>query len=352
MRILQGLFESFSRVQARLTRGLIEILGISDHKMELLLGGEFVSHETFEILSKYSEASTQTSQHPRDDIREQMNFPERYLYKIHNIALDSLTGTIFTTKARIIPESSTWPRAHLLLNSPPKPIFPKRTVFPLEVTVLHLPSNGFFHWLFEDLPPYLFALEASKNPVTLVSDSAPNFVIGLLPLISGEVVRVPRFVSTKSLTFVSKGPNTGWPDPADIQTISRFFAKHIQPTIPTKKIYISRVKASRSPNFEKELICKLSSAGWLILETESMSLINQIETISTAAVICGVHGAGLSGIAWMAPGTTMIELSPNRLIPCYSRICNNTGKFYFRIPYEEQALGVDEIFSKIQSIIG
>ena len=85
MRILQSLFESVSRILARSIRGLIEFLGISDRKMEILTGGEFVSHESFENLSKYSEASAQTSQHPRDDIREQMNFPERYLYKIHNV---------------------------------------------------------------------------------------------------------------------------------------------------------------------------------------------------------------------------------------------------------------------------
>ena len=350
MKFFRKIFVVISRSRARLIRRMIELLGISDREMEILFGGEYPSLESFEILKRYSKASSRTSQHPRDDLLEQMIFPDRFLYKIRDVSIDTMTGTIFTSKKRIIPESSTWPRAHLLLNSPPKPLFPHRLTFPIERTVLHLPSNGFYHWLFEDLPPYLFALENSKKSVTLIHEGAPAYVDSFIPLISGEIMRVPRFISTGSLTSITKGPNTGWVDPIDLKTLKTFFKKHIGSTAPGKKIYISRLNSTRSPSFEKELIQRLNSEGWVILQTELMSMVDQIGEISTAEILCGVHGAGLSGIAWMSPGTTLIELSPRRLIPCFARICNNLNNNYFRIPYEEPRLDIDEIYRQIQTV--
>jgi capsular polysaccharide biosynthesis protein len=87
-----------------------------------------------------------------------------------------------------------------------------------------------------------------------------------------------------------------------------FFAPNIREREDAKRVYISRLNSSRSPNFEKELVYRLREEGWEILNTESMSLIDQVNTISSASTLCGVHGAGLAGMIWMTSGSQVIEL--------------------------------------------
>ena len=338
-----------SRGRARIIRRLIQFLKVDDQNIENLLDGDFISGESFEKRQKYSNSTHLVFWNSRSETIEQMNFPERHICAIKNILLDSLTGMTFTQSKKMIAESSSWPTDHLLLNSVPKPLYPQKLAFSPEVTVLCLPSNGFYHWLCEDLPAYLFALENSRTPITLIQNDAPRFVESFLTFIPGEILRVPRFISTNSFTFTTKGATTGWMDPADLSMLRTFFAKHIQTPTLGKKIYISRLESSRSPKFEKELISMLISDGWLVLTMEEMSLQEQIETISTAQVLCGVHGAGLSGIAWMASGTKLIELSPKRFIPCFARMCNNTGMNYFRIGYEELGADCRELMHQIQT---
>ena len=248
----------------------------------------------------------------------------------------------------MIAESTSWPKELILLNSIPKPLITKHLDFSSDRQVLLLASNGFYHWLYEDLPAFLFASENSKNQITLVHENVPSFVQSFLPLIPGEIVRVPRFVSLNSLTFTSRGGTTGWLDPVDRKMLRTFFAKHIKGPIPNRKVYISRLKSSRSPSFEEELISKLAKDGWLILETESMAVLEQIETISTAEILCGVSGAGLSGAVWLNQNAKVIELSPKRFIPAFSRMCHTSDLEYIRIGYEEPPLSLGDLLNQIQ----
>jgi hypothetical protein len=43
---------------------------------------------------------------------------------------------------------------------------------------------------------------------------------------------------------------------------------------------------------------------------EDVQMKQQIEAAYKATVMIGVHGSGLSHVAWMGPGTTMIEILP------------------------------------------
>jgi capsular polysaccharide biosynthesis protein len=271
---------------------------------------------------------------------------------VQNVVLDSSSGILFTNDKKIIEESSSWPSLNLLINSIPKP--PRLELLPKikEQKVIAISSNGFYHWLIEDLAPFIFARSQFPNATILVFEGAPFYVKSFIEKYYSNIRYVPRFVLMDQYTFVSKGPDTEWVHPQDISILKEFFAPSIKKTVLGRKIYIPRVNSSRSPEFELALISKLADAGWVILETQGFLLDEQIEQISSAEVICGVHGAGLAGMVWMAANTTVIELGPENFVPCFSRLGEICNLQYFRIPYEVgETMNVNQVFSEIDTII-
>lgn len=338
-----------SRLRARLLREILHRAGIKNSSVVGLQFGEFENSINFSRGSRYSGILNLVSSHDRDFLPQGHTFQERYLYTIEDVVLDSLTGILFTSKGQIIQESTAWPKSDILLNSIPKPfgVGIKNYSF-VGNSALNLPSNGFYHWLVEDLPPFISSLEQTSQPIVLVYENAPAFVQSLVSKISAQIVKVPRFVHLEQYSFISKGPDTGWTHPVDVASLRTFFSTHMRSADPKKRVYISRVKASRSPDFEKELIEQLRRLNWTILEMEGMSLVDQVEAISSASVLCGVHGAGLAGMIWMAPRSQVIELGPNRFVPCFSRMSKILDLDYLRIPYESpRRLSAGEIAGQI-----
>lgn len=338
-----------SRFRARLIREIMHKGGIVDDGIISVLFDELESTLNFSRGLQYSALSHTESIHDRDGLPQGHTFQERYVYSIEDVILDSHTGILFSGEGQIISESTSWPKSHILLNSIPKPIGASNKRLPIEGnSVINLPSNGFYHWLVEDLPPFLFSIQQSNSSIVLVYENAPAYVESIVSRLSVQVVRVPRFVRLENYTFTSKGPDTGYPHPVDLTTLRTFFSMHLLSVDPKRKVYVSRVRASRSPDFERELIELLRAQNWTILETEGMPLVDQIKAISTASVLSGVHGAGLVGMIWMAPGSNVIELGPNRFVPCFSRMCAILDLNYLRIGYENpRRLSAIEIAGKI-----
>jgi capsular polysaccharide biosynthesis protein len=194
-----------------------------------------------------------------------------------------------------------------------------------------LPSNGYYHWLIEDLPLFLETLKHIPNPRILIYNRSPQFVKDFALSLNQQVSYISRFVNLNTISVINKGPNTEWTHPLDVEILREHFAKNLLPRRDGLKIYVSREKSSRSPIFERELAQLLKKSGWQIIFAEEMSLIEQIRTFSEAEVVCGVHGAGLSGMIWMKEGGKIIELSPEKFIPCFARMSIVSKHKYVRI---------------------
>ena len=344
--------ELMSRIKAKFIRAILRFTGVRDSNIVSLNFGEIESEVRFSRGVKYSNILTVESIHARDQLSEVHGYGERFLYTVENIILDSTTGTVFTSSGRVIEESTSWPASNILLNSIPKPFSRGITdLSKIGKSFVCLPANGFYHWLLEDLAPFIFTIKHSNHSLVLVHEDVPSYVQSFLPTINADALRVPRFVRLDQYTFTSKGPDAGWPHAADISTLRSYFAPYLHEQEQGKKIYISRLDSSRSPEFEKELVSRLRAEGWDILNTERMSLTEQIEAISVASTIVGVHGAGLAGMIWMGSGSQVIELSPNRFVPCFSRMSQICGIGYHRIQFERPTLrNASEIIDEINEV--
>jgi len=348
------IFEKFgvfiSRFQGYLIRRILKLNGLGSRDTVKLLGGEYSASLHFEVIRKWPGGEVVKNNFARGLGTENMIFQDRHLIFAEKIFADTLTGVLFTQSRRIIEESSAWPKDFLRASGFPRP---RILVSPIQNSSNSkiIPSSGFYHWLIEDLPSFITALEYDGISKILVYRETPSYVLDFLSGLGKEFLFVPRYVSVDSTVFLSKGSSSGWPDKRDIEILRNYFKPLIQKRIPEKKIYISRRFSSRSPEFEEALEDALKSKGWQILFAERIKLEDQISIFSTAEVICGVGGAGLTSIIWTETGTKMIELSPEWYSPCFSRLCAAIEMDYECIFFEEPKLDLDSILNKIDEAV-
>jgi hypothetical protein len=317
-----------------------------------LSGGEKPIRIQYRLLDLYSNLSSYNYIDGRDGISVGKTFQQQNIIEIRNIKLDTKTGIAYSGKNEYIADSSAWPIDYLVRTSQVKP--PSTLTFRMnkfgEGSNICLSSNGFYHWLIEDLPHFLFLYENLKNPRVIVFENAPSYVLALLEKLQVKYVKASRFVSLDEYYFIGREDSVGWPHPRDLSILKSFSKDIAKAKVEGKKIYISRVGASRSPKFESELISGLRDKGWVIIDTTFMPFIEQIELLSSASVLAGVHGAGLSGMTWLESSSKVIELTNNRLVRCFERLALLLNLDYIQIRYESNQveLSVPELLSKME----
>ena len=89
---------------------------------------------------------------------------------------------------------------------------------------------------------------------------------------------------------------------------SKWAPQTSQRTVGRKVLYISRKSGSRSILNENEILKALGSLNVTVVQTEGMTLHEQIELFSEAALIIGPHGAGIQNALWAPRGCCVLEL--------------------------------------------
>jgi capsular polysaccharide biosynthesis protein len=97
------------------------------------------------------------------------------------------------------------------------------------------------------------------------------------------------------------------------------------------KLYIDR---TRSPNRqlqnESSLIAALNQLGFVAVRLEEHSFLSQRDLFRSARMVVGLHGAGLSNIAFCQPGTIVYELvAENYRNPCFLAMAMNLDLEYW-----------------------
>jgi Glycosyltransferase 61 len=78
-----------------------------------------------------------------------------------------------------------------------------------------------------------------------------------------------------------------------------------------RRLFISRRRAARRPcTNEAEIARALVDLDFEVIEPETMSYATQIATFADAAVVVGMHGAGLTNMMFCRPGTLLVEAQP------------------------------------------
>ena len=270
---------------------------------------------------------------------------------LEDVVIDLKSGHCFDENYSVIQESSNWPVSDLTKGTIPRPIASPHT-YSFDKVGVALPSNGFYHWLIEDLPSVVDLVEQKSHRKVFIYQNAPRYILDFLTIFEMDFQKFPRFSKFSNLTMPIRQQNVGQPNQNDISTLKKLFLPKLTRLNNLENVYISRIKSSRSPKFERELQSHLSEKGWRIAYLEELDLITQFNIFHNAKAIMGIHGAGLSGLIFADVKTPVIEIYPvDRDIRCFENLVSATGHTLTRIPFEKGASRIPEgLMSMINSL--
>ncbi len=345
--LLSKILVYVTRARARVKREFLRWVGISPANVIQIIESEYIPKILFAKIAEIAPSEFIQIENPRSLQIEAHSFCARYLLRIDSSStvVDARTGLVFSGK-QIVAESSAWPHLWLAMNSIPHPILPQEILLGENEDTILLPSNSFYHSLIEDVPKFLSQISILENATILISESANTWIRELVTLFPNQVLEVPRYYKTKKHFFISSGGDTGWPHPHDIALLRNKLLPAILKT-PEVCVYVSRTRSSRSPVFESKLCELLEGLGWKVAYMENLTLIDQIALFSSARVVAGVHGAGLAGIVWMQSGCKVIELGPDRFVPCYARLARLVALDYLRVEFQDELGSLDSVLAAI-----
>jgi hypothetical protein len=308
----------------------ISFYGVRNY--ESLIGGEYPLSVKFKICETEFRKEEQTFSDPRTGIELNHTFTNRYFIEIYESIWDTKTGMAFTKQNRTgISETSSRSEAQL-----------RSTVLPLPAHYLSrdgvyiiMPSNGYYHWLLEDLPNFLLTQNKFPNSEVLVWEKAPSYVLDFLNAKSIRYTFSRRFEEISQVNILSKGSDSGWNSKQDVSVLRNSILTTQAKGILEEKIYISRRNSTRSPKWEQALIELLTVDGWNVIESESMDLMTQFNRVGNAKVICGVHGAGLANMITLSPGSVVIELGGSSFRRCFVSLATACDLSYIRLEFRD-----------------
>jgi hypothetical protein len=253
----------------------------------------------------------------------------KYVFQIKDAVIDPVSGYIYDSKLAFIAESSSFSVEHSLmrwLNRPTK--IPKNVH---EGKAIFLGSSAYYHWLIEDFPAYLHALDRYPKAETLISSHAPKYVSDALELLKVKPKIVSTPIQVRNLIFVSKG-SALQAHSVDIERLIKFGQTHGESKKALSElIYISRLNQSRYPDNEIEIQEIFVNRGFTILDLSRIDLKSQINIFKSSSLVAGTHGAGLSNLVWTNPDTILFEIMRHDQPNCFKTIADLMNVRYEKI---------------------
>jgi Glycosyltransferase 61 len=198
-------------------------------------------------------------------------------------------------------------------------------------------ASNYYHWLNDCLPRLRWLEESSASGfLLLVPEILLPFHIQSLDALGYTPDRRVAFGhqhwELEGLLIPSLASEPGQSSPTACRWLRGRLLKalpQVNPPLP-RRIYISRALATKRRLLnEPELIEVLRSLGFVSITTENLSVAEQARLFENADVVVAPHGAGLTNILFMRPGTLVLELIPI-LKPktCYYSLASAMGVRY------------------------
>lgn len=337
-------------------RKLIHQLGfVSDQKF--YLDSAMVQPRTdVDRIAVYSDVVELEFVSPVDGTKARNYYRPRFVYGLNGATVDPIPNLVYDSTGQFIAESSSWLALRQFYSWPAPRIRVPRN--KLRGEFIFLPSNGYYHWLIEDLPVFLKSLAVAPRAKVLLSKNAAGYVREVTHLIDNEIVILDSPVCVERLIMTGKtagigSPSAGLtPHPADVEILRAFFSQYRDSAPCYRKLYLSRLGQKRSPANESDLVVAMGEQGFGVFYGTGMSLIAQITLFSSAKQLIGMHGAALSNIIWAPEGVDVCEVFSSGYMPsCYSALTAIRSGCYTAVSYSPGPENVVDAAS-IKRIVG
>lgn len=278
------------------------------------------------------------------------------VYELSNGKVWGNTGTVITPDNIMLAEVSNEfvlePARHSLFKQ-----WKLRKPVQLKDTIAVVATTGatvYYHWLLQHLPRLHLLQQAplyqeiagfvlNYTGLPFQTDSLQQLNIPRSKIISSNTrdfyVQAERLI-VPSLPFhpYASDNTTLWA----CRFLRETFLKGAVAVNPDQFLYLSRNKSiGRRVVNEEALMNKLSSLGFRILDTASMTVRQQAQAFNQAKVVIAPHGGALANIVFCNKGTTIIDIFNEKWInPCFWDISNKLELQYH--PYIAKAMNGKE----------
>jgi hypothetical protein len=267
---------------------------------------------------------------PEGSIRwlaESKSGDSKKVFRIRNVTLNSASGYLFDSRGLLIADFSSWSLPHMLLDRWPNRGSARQIHWSGDVVFLG--TQGYYHWLIEDLPAFLQAMDEAPNARVLVRRRSPGYVLDALKIAGIASQDAPISARLETFVFASRSVALQ-PSPIDVARL-RKFKEHVQFTgaQSPRRLYVSRRAAGRTPINESAVESLLLNYGFEILESESVSLAEQIRMFANAEIVVGTHGAGLANVVWCSEGSShLVEITREHFPKCFAELARVASVSY------------------------
>ena len=189
-------------------------------------------------------------------------------------------------------------------------------------------TGGYYHWITEILP----RLWMAKEYIPETQFAIPDYFFTKWPFSKEffDLLQVKNFLVldtyhkylVEQLVLPTRPGDPFFRQPIPVeQGIS--WLKEAALAKSSKKLgerlYISRTKANyRKVLNEAEIYPVLEKYGFQVIYSEDYSLSEQISICNNAKILMGLHGAGLTNMVFLPPGSKVIEIRPAKEYHMYN----------------------------------
>lgn len=266
-------------------------------------------------------------------VRESRTWQRYQVRQLHDVAVDVSSGLVFSAD-RVIAQSGGGTRTARDSSFVSGATFRVKQGPRKDSTSVVSPLGDLwhhYHFMIETLPRMLHAQAFEPNVLFVTSQPIPDRYQVLLDRLSlpVQVLEHGVVLAAKTVILVDP-PERFWPRPADVSVLRSALG-----TFETEgsKYFLGRNNASRRPGDEVELGAELRHLGYTPIELAEYPVLQQWEIVARASAVVGAHGAALSNIAAMNPGTHVVEITSGELFEsCYRRLAE-VSTIKYRIAY-------------------
>ena len=196
-------------------------------------------------------------------------------------------------------------------------------------------SDNYYHWLLESLPRMKILQAGGWGDYDfLLLHSRPcafqDETLDWLGVPAAKRLRCSKnIVHQFERLVVPTMPFPVWETPAWVCEWLRSLVPRQSPTGP-EKIFLSRRGASRRQLAnEADLRVALEARGFVTVQAERLSVLEQARLVSAAKCVVAPHGAALTNMVFAPPGALLFELfHPQHKNRCYASLAAACGHHY------------------------
>jgi capsular polysaccharide biosynthesis protein len=184
---------------------------------------------------------------------------------------------------------------------------------------------NYYHWLIDSIHR-LWAIKDKANEMILFlppESRLSSFAIdSLKPFNFKKIIHIPNGKSAlvRRLCIPTQKPHMDGYNPAALIEIGKMYRSYISSkrinVIAGERIYVSRKNSkTRKIVNEDEVIKTMLKYNFTIICNEDYTFFEQVSIFSQAKYLVGIHGAGLTNMLFMQPGSTVFELIKRKTNP-------------------------------------